>query len=156
MTRWITLLALTGLLAGCGSDSNSTGNPDQAPMTATVNGSAFLGNTSGIATRLAGVVNISEFNAAKTQEILLTVHANGPGTYSFASPSVGIAEFETMSETSAQQWETGFNGGTGSITFTTLDASGASGTFSFTGAAVQGTGATGTATVTSGKFNVIF
>lgn len=156
MTRWMTMLALTGLVAGCGSDSNSNGNPDGAPMTATVNGSAFLGNTSGIATRLSGVVNLSEFNAAKTQEILLTVHADGPGTYSFASASVGIAEFETMSETASPQWETGFNGGTGSITFTTLDATGASGTFNFTGAAVPGTGASGTATVTSGKFNVTF
>ncbi len=144
------------LLGGCGSSTGGDNSGGGAPITATVNGSAFTGNTSTIATRNSGVINMSAFNSAKTQEILITVHADNPGTYSFASASSGIAEYETMTEISAPQWETGYNGGTGSITFTTLTASGASGTFSFTGAALPGTGASGTASVTNGKFIVTF
>ncbi len=146
---------LGGLLVGCGTTSNSTGG-DNAPITATVNGSAFVGNTDGIATLVAGVLNISAFDADKGREILITLHVNGAGDYSLASASTGIAEYETMTTTSAPQWETGFNGGTGTITVSTLTASGASGTFSFTGQALPGTGATGTVTVTDGKFNVTF
>ncbi len=146
---------LGGLLLGCGSSTSPSGGGN-APITATVNGSAFVGNTDGIATLAAGVLNMSAFDAGKGREILITLHVNGTGDYSLASASTGIAEYETMTTTSAPQWETGFNGGTGTITVSTLTASGASGTFSFTGQAIPGTGATGTATVTNGKFNVAF
>ncbi len=146
---------LGGLLAACGTTSTSTGGGN-APITATVNGSAFVGNTDGIATLVAGVLNISAFDAGKGREILITLHVSGTGDYSLASASTGIAEYETMTTTSAPQWETGYNGGTGTITVSTLTASGASGTFNFTGQAIPGTGATGTAAVTNGKFNVSF
>lgn len=152
-------VAAAALLAGCGGSNNGDntgGGGGNAPISATVNGAAFTGNTSTIATRNSGVVNMSAFNAAKNQEILFTVHADAAGTYSLESAASGIAEYETTTETNAPQWETGYNGGTGSITFTTLTASGASGTFSFTGAALTSTGASGTVSVTNGKFNVKF
>lgn len=145
---------LGGLILGCGSNDGSSGG--DAPITATVNGSAFVGNTDGIATLSAGVLNISAFDAGKNHEILITLHVNGTGSYSLASASTGIAEYETTTTTSASQWETGYNGGTGTVTVSTLTATGASGTFNFTGQPLTATGATGTATVTNGKFNVSF
>ncbi len=155
MYRLTAACALALLVPGCSSSSDNTSG-GSAPITATVNGTAFVGNTDAIATQLSGVLNISAFNAAKSAEILITLHVNGPGTYSLASASVGIAEYEVTTTTSASQWETGFNGGTGTITVTTLTASGASGTFSFTGQPLTATGATGTANVTNGSFQVTF
>lgn len=160
--RSMTTLALAAaLLAGCSSSNsgdNGGGSGGSTPITATVNGSAFVGNTSPIAHYLGNALSFSAFNSDQSQEILITVtNVSGTGTFSFESALGGsVAEYETSATSSTPQWITGYNGGTGTITVSALTATGASGTFSFTGAASPGTGASGTATVTNGKFNVTF
>ncbi len=157
--RPLALLGAAGtvVLCACGGGNGTTGtNGGGSPLSATVAGTAYEFSTEAHGSFGANALVIAGYDAGQAHWLGITVTGvTGPGTYSLASSDGGVAEFESLTQGSAQ-WVTGYNGGTGSVTINSVSATGASGTFSFTGAASPGTPATGTISVTNGKFNVTF
>jgi hypothetical protein len=161
------------VLAGCGGSNPTNPSPPPSPtpvsgtpggttlpngsMSARIDGSVW--NASAGITAVYSAVNNREALVAISggdsagQVVALATIATGPGTYTTGS-TVG-ANFNTAQL--LRRWvASALDGGTGTVTFTTLTSARATGTFSFTAVASPGTGATGTKTVTEGAFNVTF
>ena len=162
MRHALALLAAISLVA-CGGDSGTGPNPNGSggTITATVDGStwappstlvqaAYGNNTFALGGTVTGTPN---------RQINITVSGvSGPGTFDLgpANPAaLALLTFSTGSS-SVSTWTTALSPATGSITFSTLTATGAQGSFQFTGQATPGTSATGQKSVTSGSFNVTF
>ena len=145
-------------LNGCGGDSNPTGingntNVGDGSMSATINGTAWRslksgdkGSHNGQIYAVVGLngsytiaIGIAGLTAPGTVDLSL---ASGNGSNAIVSNSVG-------------GWGTAFNGGSGTITVTTLTANRIAGTFSFDAPAGSGN-ATGTLQVRNGAFDVTF
>ena len=62
----------------------------------------------------------------------------------------------TVTNAAGQAWQAAGTRGSGTLNITSINATGASGTFSFTLEAVPGTGSAGNRSVTNGSFNVTF
>lgn len=160
-------LVLAGLLlmaVGCGSDSDPMdpgdgGNPGNLPagtVTARIDGSTWT-STAPVAVAYAG--GILAVGASNTQLVTIgfAVAASAPGTYTIGPTSptnalltIGTANSQTWHASSAAQ------GSSGSITITSLSATGATGTFQFTMVPDGLSGSTGTKTITNGAFNLTF
>ena len=154
-------LAATFTFSSCGKDDDKDNGPSGAPdggMTAKVDGTQWTAQDENVQMTSMGTMKMltaSQVSGSASQTIQFTLTGvDAAGTY--GSDKV-IANYTTMSGTTAQSWST--MGGTGNnVTFviTSLDEeNGATGTFSFT--ATGANGATGTKTVTDGSFkNVVF
>ena len=144
-------------LNACGGDSptgiNGNTNVGDGSMTANINGAAWRstkagdkGSHSGTIYAVVGLngsytiaLGIAGLTAPGTVDLSL---ASGNGSNAIVSNTVGA-------------WSTAFNGGSGTITVTTLTANRIAGTFSFDAAAGSGN-ATGTLQVRNGNFDVTF
>lgn len=162
MKRTLALAAALALtVAACGDDGpTGPGGGDGDEMAATVGGVAFdppglsvQGNFAA-AQDLFTLVGTHTSGGSTTVITLNVLGADEPGTYelnpNFAGTfgQVGVTTGQTIAV-----WSTILAPGNGSITFTTLTADRAAGTFQFTGQA-SNAGATGQKTVTSGTFDV--
>ena len=170
MRRRITLaLSLVLAAAACGgsSDSGTTdpGNTNTQNPTAT-NG-VFTAVINGATWNAAGTVSVSHGSnnfLGITASGLVTGNvgysmvigignASGPATYSLSFGNVAGSQLIVGGLNGG--WGTYFNGGTGSLTITTLSTNHIAGTF--TADAVPGSGAaTGTLQVRNGRFDVTF
>jgi hypothetical protein len=153
------LLAVALLAAiACGGDAatgvnNGGSNLASEPLSAVINGVQWGSPLPAATYGKNSILSIAGLDAALTASVSVAVIAPSTGTYSLAyqNPNFATAGVSKVS----QGWSTGFAGGTGSVTITTLTANHVVGTFAFT--AVPGSGgATGTIQVTNGKFDITF
>ena len=165
MRRASSIIALIGLVTvgACGGDGgndNPTGpNNENQTVTgdgnvrATINGAAWRSLKSGDrVTRNGNFYGIATVNLPYAL-VLGVANVTGPGTFNL-NLSAGNGSSAIISN-STGGWGTAFNGGSGTITVTTLTATRIVGTFSFD--AVPGSGsATGTVVVRNGTFDLTF
>jgi hypothetical protein len=167
MKRTLALAAAMALtVAACGDDGpTGPGGGGGNEMSATVGGVAFDPPSlavQGTYTPAQGLVNIAGSHTSGGTTTLVTINVlnvNAAGTYQLNPNFAG--SFGQVTTTNGQvngtaTWSTILSPGTGSITFSTLTADRAAGTFQFTGQASPGTAATGQKTVTSGTFDIEF
>jgi hypothetical protein len=101
---------------------------------------------------IVSFVGSDNTNFARAQILGVATQASGPGTFPI-DLSNGASGLLTIGGT--QVWKAdAVLGGSGTITLTTLTATGTSGAFSFTLIAVPP--ATGTKTITNGAFDITF
>jgi hypothetical protein len=156
--RFISIMVL--LTAGaCGGSSSTTltgnnnNNNSSGPLSATIDGTAWSSQLPSAVVK-NNIVAIAGIDNALTTTVTIGFGAlNGPGTYSlgFGNSNAGSG----IVIKSGKSWGSSLQGGTGSVTLTTLTANHVVGTFTFS-APASGGGATGTSSVTNGKFDITF
>lgn len=154
-TRLLSIIVLSSATACGGSSTSITGtnnNNSSAPMSATIDGAAWSAQLPS-ASYTNNLVVVAGVDNALTATVTFGFGATGPGTYSigFANTNGGTG----IIVKGGKSWGTSLQGGTGSVTLTTLTAHHFVGTFTFN-AVPSGGGATGTSVVTNGKFDITF
>jgi hypothetical protein len=152
------IMLLSAIACGSSSDSvtgtNNNGNNNSAsgPLSATIDGKAWASATPAVV-RSGNIISIAGLDNALTAAVSFAVAASGPGTFSlaFANSTGGLG----IVTKGSQGWASALQGGTGSVTFTTVTANHVVGTFAFDAVGSSG-GATGTVHVTNGKFDITF
>jgi Family of unknown function (DUF6252) len=152
----VSLLALA--TAACSSKSNPAAPTNttlpHGSMSATIDGTQWVATTGLSVTYNQGILAAAGVdNSLNT--LAFAVFASAPGTYPIGATSPTNALF-TMNSNGSKSWQAASTLGSGSVTVTTLTATGATGTFSFTLVANGGSGASGNKVVTNGKFNLKF
>jgi hypothetical protein len=152
-----TMLLLSAVACGGSSSTSLTGtnnnnNNSSGPMSATIDGTAWSSQVPSAVYR-SNIVAIAGLDNALTTTVSIAFGATGTGTYNlgFGNSNAGSA----IVIKSGKSWGSSLQGGTGSVTLTTLTANHVVGTFTFN-AAASGGGATGTSVVTNGKFDITF
>jgi hypothetical protein len=136
------------------STPNNPSTPNKGTITATIDGAAFSGIATA-ATNIGGVIALGGWNQQTAQASSISI---GIG----ALASVGTTSVGPNSPTNGnliaanQSWLAGPSGGSGTLTITTLTATGATGTFSFSMVPNTSSGASGTKVIANGAFNVTF
>ena len=161
--RTALLLAAMGGVACDGSTGTSSVNgpssPNQALLTAIVDGAGFAALPSSITgSNMTGLLRISGSDAAtgsSARTLELVIVAAGPGIYPIGPPA-GVPGTSASLAVGGARWAADFTMGSGSITLNTVTTSQAAGTFLFNAAPVPGSGAAGTHIVTEGVFTVTF
>lgn len=164
MTRISTVVAALALIGasacGGGSDGGPTGTNGNGTatgdggMSATINGTAWRSTKSGDRASKSGTIYaVVGLNVPYTISLGIA-GLTGPGTVNL-SLATGNGSNAIIASSTGGGWGTAFNGGTGTITVTTLTANRIVGTFSFDAPAGSGN-ATGTLQVRNGKFDVTF
>ncbi len=147
--RWVGPAAVALALSGCGAAPTA---PQLAngSITAQIDGGSFTA-TSIAATYTSGIMGLAGTDA-QGRTIGIGGQIPGPGTY-----TVGVTSPANFSVTiGGAGWQAAITLGSGSLTVTSISATGAKGTFQFTAGSVPGTTATGTRVVTAGAFDVKF
>ncbi len=130
----------------------SPSGPNHGTITATIDGVAFNGTATAAAIS-NGVLGIGGWNGLSTPSITI-----GIGVLA----QVGTTSIGPISPTNvnlmvgSQGWVADVTGGSGTVTISTLTATGATGTFSVTVKPVPNTGSTGNKVIANGTFNVTF
>ena len=144
-----------------GSTTTTTPTPKNATgtMTGTVDGAAFTPSLVQIATNgFTFAVTTGGTVGSSLVVIGFGVATNAPGTFAITS-GANRAILQTVSSTgvATATWTAEVSQGSGTVTFTTLTTTSASGTFEFTmqPSSVTGPAGTGTKTV-KGTFNLTF
>lgn len=151
MRNWVRRTALAVLLPvalACGSDPNGPSN-DAGEMTASIDGSPFVGDLDVQAFLVNGTLTVSGMDQV-SRRITLTVPSAAVGTYTLGPNQVTSATLYLGSFA----WITNTTGMSGSISITAFSASQASGTFQFTAKALDPNVANQVRTVSSGTFEV--
>jgi hypothetical protein len=87
--------------------------------------------------------------------LVLTIgNATGAGTHSLNATAGGDGSNLVVGSSTTAGWSTGFSGGTGTVTITSLTANRIVGTFTAT--AVPSQGSTSNLVITNGKFDITF
>ncbi len=155
-TRFISIMTLVCAGACGGSSSTSlTGNNNNnssGPMRATIDGAAWSSLLPSASWR-NNLVVIAGVDNALTTTVSIGFGAANAGTYSigFGNSIAGTG----IVIKGGKSWGSSLQGGTGSVTLTTLTANHIVGTFAFS-AVASGGGATGTSVVTNGQFDITF
>jgi hypothetical protein len=160
------LALLVGGVA-CGGDKSSTTEPNgngQTPTATNGTFSATIGNvnwgaqgTVTVSRQAGNFIGITGSGLIGTNNayavVLVLANATGPGTFSLSGNTSGSSLI--IGGSTGGGWGTGFNGGTGSVTITTLTTNRIVGTFTADAVAGSG-GATGTLQVRNGKIDITF
>jgi Family of unknown function (DUF6252) len=147
--RIIGTLAIVLVLAACKSDS-----PTEAvvgaggKLAAKVDGQAWTASAV-VANYVGNVLGVSGND--DNINISVTATITGPGTYDLTAGSAAGLITE-----GGEAWYAIGQGGSGSVTITSLDSRGAKGTFSFIAGKLPGVQSPSTRTVTQGSFDVAF
>ncbi len=147
-------LLLIAAAACAGGDDGGMGpgtNLPQGSLSARIDGTNWAASTALIAAWNGNIITISGTDGA-TQTLGFATVATGPGTFAIGGPA-GANALLAIGSTGAS-WNAAVSRGSGSITISTLSATGATGTFSFVLA--PNTGSTTSKTVTEGRFDVKF
>jgi len=149
----LVLLALNACGGDSGGPTGTNTNLGDGSMTAAINGTAWRSTKAGDKGSHSGTIYaVVGLNTSYT--IALGIAGlTAPGTVDL-SLSSGNGSTAIVSNTTGA-WGTAFNGGSGTITVTTLTANRIAGTFSFDAPAGSGN-ATGTLQVRNGQFDVTF
>jgi hypothetical protein len=146
------LLVALFVLAGCGK-SPTAPILENGSMSAKIEGSFWAASDAILATFEGGVLSVS--GQDETRNITFALVASAPGTYNVSGGSTGL-NLSLVELATGKTWQSFFGSGTGSVTITTLSATGTSGTFRFFAPSSFLGGATGNRNVTEGKFDVTF
>lgn len=171
MRRRISLaftLVLAATACGGSSDSGTTGPGNTNTQNPTATNGVFTAVINGATWNAAGTVSVSRgsnnfigitgsgLTTGSNTGYSLVIgigNASGPATYSLSFGNVAGSQLIVGGLNGG--WGTYFNGGTGSLTITTLSTNHIAGTF--TADAVPGSGgATGTLQVRNGRFDLTF
>ncbi|NOT43158.1 MAG: hypothetical protein HOP14_00975 [Acidobacteria bacterium] len=171
LAAWTMACAIAVMCVACGGDNNPaapTGGAG-APAAGGNSGPTPATSRGTITAQIDGVAFNGIATAATNQSgIFAAAAANGVNSVAFgfgALAAVGTTSVSATSPTNANlvvlsgttgSWAASTSGGSGSLTISTINATGATGTFSFTLVPVPGTGATGNKSVTNGSFSVTF
>jgi len=151
----LALLALNACGGGSDGPTGTNGNTNvgDGTMSATINGTSWRSLKSGDKGSHSGLIYaVVGLNGSYT--IALGIAGlTAPGTVNL-SLATGNGSNAIVSNATGG-WGTAFNGGSGTITVTTLTTNRIAGTFSFDAPAGSGN-ATGTLQVRNGKFDVTF
>jgi hypothetical protein len=166
--RFFTTLATLATLACGGGGGNNNGgnnNPTGPGGTGATNGS-FTALVNGVTWSAIGTVAVSRQQnnfigiaasgyAGSTNYafVIGIANATGPGTHSFVVTAGGDGSSLIIGG-QVTGWGTAFNGGTGSVTITSLSSNRVVGTFS--GIAVPSSGTAANLVVTNGAFDITF
>jgi len=157
MRQFSSVIAISALLAlaACGGDSNggvtNPKKPNNGTMSARIDGAAWSAISIATGSGTGSALIVTGSNIAQTLAIIVPINT-GTGTKTMGQSSVVSGTLIVGS----QQWAANpAQGGTGSITLTTVAAGHVAGTFSFTMAAQQGA-TPATRQITSGQFDVTF
>jgi hypothetical protein len=157
----VTITATLQAKSGTASVGISLTTSSRSSMRATIDGVSWTAVTvsaakgGAIPAAPAGFLSIGGTNSFSGQyvEIAVAVPA-AVGTYDVSSSTGANTGLQIPNASSS--WSAGPLGGNGTVTLTTLTATGATGTFSFTAVPLRGTNATGDKVVTNGVFDVTF
>jgi hypothetical protein len=153
---------------GCGGGdggSNNNGNPTTPPpggatngtFTAVVNGAAWSATGQVTVTRLQnnfiGVAGSGFAGSTAYAFVVGIANATGPGSHTLALGAGGDGSSVIVGGTTIG-WGTAIQGGSGTITVTSLTANRIAGTFN--GILVPSSGSGGNLTVTNGAFDITF
>lgn len=144
----------SGSGSGSGGGSGGGGVIGRGTITAQIDGVAFTGVATA-ATNQSGIFAAAASNGPGTIALGFGALA-AVGTTSVGPTSPTNANMVATSGSTGQSWAASTSGGSGTLTITSINATGATGTFSFTMIPVAGTGASGTKSVTNGTFSVTF
>ena len=148
----------TGGTGGSGGSGGSGGGGGAAPnygtITATIDGVAYSGIVR-TATNQSGIFAIAAMNDQTNVGFGVGALA-AVGTTSISATSPTNALLTTTTGVPAVSWFASMSGGSGTLTISSINATGATGTFQFTLQPTPGTGASGTRSVTNGSFTVTF
>ena len=149
-------MVLVVATAGCGSSSTpTTPTPTTTnAITAIMDGVAY--NSGSITAEIiSGALTMSSLNVADTAQLRFFTAAR-VGTETIGrSSTTGIGYATVNAGLVTAVWAATPTLGSGTLTITTLTATGATGTFAFTASPLSGS-ATGSKVVTNGTFNVTF
>ena len=152
--RFLTAVLVIGLTA-CSGDDDPTGPGDIIPTNGTM--SATIDGNTWTAIQIAGVNNGGVVAISGSDATLLAVGfafvGQAAGTYTIGPASAANA---SVIDNLTTTWTANSFQGSGTITVSTLTATGASGTFSYTAPLTSTTGTPATRVVTNGTFNVTF
>lgn len=143
-------LALAAVMVGCGSDPAGPGLANGS-FSAKIDGSAFRATVAIAATYSGGVLAVAGSDG-QGRTIGFAGQVAAPGTFTVGPTSP--TNFSLV--TGSAGWQAAITLGSGSLTVTSISATGAKGTFQFTAGPLAGTGATGNKVVTEGEFDVTF
>jgi hypothetical protein len=148
------LVAALTLAAACSSsDPTGSGNPGNTTgMGATINGASWVPAGKAAAVYSNNIFALSGLNLTYSMSLAIG-NLTTTGTYSL-NPGNLMAADGIVSNTTGG-WSSVIGSGSGSVTFTTLTAHHAVGTFAFDATPASGT-ATGTLHVTNGTFDVTY
>jgi hypothetical protein len=119
-------------------------------MSASIDGKAWS-SVAPAAQYKSSTLAVTGLELSTSTAMSVALFATGPGTFSFALGSTNTA-IGIVSK-GAQSWTTAAQGGSGTLTLTTLTANHVVGTFSFDAIASTGGAVTH---VTNGKFDITF
>ncbi len=137
-----------------GGGSGGGGAASRGTLTAMIDGVPYTGTVNS-ATNTNNIMNVASNSADLTRSISFAVNPAAVGTINVPTSAVQMSVIFTNGSTVTGNWIASFGLGTGTLTISTLTASGASGTFSFT-APPANAASTGTKVVTNGVFSVTF
>lgn len=150
MSAGLAGLMLTAMMVGCGSDPVGPGLANGS-LSARIDGSSFNADVAIAATYSGGILALAGTDA-QGRTVGLGGQVTAPGTF-----TVGPTNPTNFSVViGAAGWQSAITLGSGSLTVTSISATGAKGTFQFTAGPLAGTGATGNKVVTEGAFDVTF
>lgn len=161
MRRFSLLTAVViGLTSSaCGSSGSSTVDPNlgglltNGTFKATINGGAWSPIGTVVVSRVGGGLTMAATSTSYVMSIVV-LNVSGPGSFTL-NASVHNGSHAAVSSTGQSGWDTGNNGGTGTVVVTTLTSNHVVGTFTFD-APPNGTSTASALHVTSGTFDVTF
>lgn len=165
VSKTIALFATIATFACGGGSDDDNSNPTGPPGGGATNGS-FSAQINGTTWTATGTVNVSRqppnfigisgagFAGSNAYSFVIGIgNATGPGTHSFNLQAGGDGSSMIIGSATTG-YGTAFNGGTGSVTITTLTSNRIVGTFS--GTAVPSSGSSAPLVVTNGQFDITF
>ena len=142
----------TGGTGGSGGGGGGTA-PNHGTLTAVIDGVPYSGVVR-TATSQSGIFAAAAMNDANVGFGIGALAV--PGTTAISATSPTNALLTAGTGVPAMSWFASTSGGSGTLTISTITATGATGTFQFTMPPTPGTGASGTRSVTNGTFSVTF
>lgn len=142
----------SGGSGGSGGGSGGSG-PNQGTVTAVIDGVPYTGVVRA-ATSQSGIFAVAAMNDSNVGFGFGGLAVAGTTSISATSPTNAL--LTSGSTVPQMSWFASTSGGSGTLTISTITATGATGTFQFTMPPTPGSGASGTRSVTNGSFTVTF
>ncbi len=160
LLRLLLVVMLCGAACGSPTKPSDPGGGTTLPngsMSALIDGVAWNATVAIVVlnTSTGGIPIISISGGDPVRSIAFAASPTGIGTFTVASLTMS-SNFGLVQGNQRWSASTTDAGSNGTVTFTTLTANRAAGTFSFLGIASASSAATGTRTITNGVFNVTF
>jgi hypothetical protein len=154
MRTSILLAAASIAIAACGgSDSSITGTTATGPMSASIDGHAWVSAAPAVSYKnnILAIVGIDVIGGTTIEVGSASVTHAGTYSLAFSNLNAGLG----IISQGGKSWSSSVQGGTGSLVVTTITTNHVVATFSFDAPPLSG-GATGTKHLTTGKIDMNF